>query len=144
MILRSGTSGYRFSGNFGSWILDVIRKALFFLVIYSLSGCLKDTSFDAFPLNSSDIPNSGKILYGRKIYLRTCIKCHRPLDLRKYSDDEWRAIIHKKLSKDPLLLTEEETDSILYFLTYGNSGGGGLYPGKGVRESIALEPELEQ
>lgn len=110
------------------------------LVIYSLIGCQIDTSSEFIPLyNTVNLPDSNKIIYGRKVYLKTCIKCHRPMNLRQYSDDQWRAIIKKKLSDDPLLMTDKEKESILYFLTYGNSSGGGLVGG-----SIVLEPELEQ
>jgi hypothetical protein len=73
------------------------------------------------------IPDSGKIRRGRGLYLKICTKCHRPSNIRSYSRQEWETTMGKMHEKDPLMMTGEESDAILYFLNYG-SGGSRSFP----------------
>ena len=94
-------------------------------MICLLGGCLEgihETTPDDF------IPDGNKIRQGRRLFQKVCIKCHQPRNIRQYNDQEWEKIIAKKLKKDPLMMSPTETKSILYFLTYGNSGTAGFSP----------------
>jgi len=123
-------------------ILEVamVRKGFFFLLSCFLVGCLQNAS----QVNTSQfIPDGNKIRRGRKLYQKICIKCHYPKDIREYSGDEWKQIIAKKLEKDPLMMTEQEAEYVLYFLIFGSGGGATVFSGKRPGEPFASEKTLD-
>lgn len=103
----------------------IFRKVFLLLMVCLLGGCLESVS-QASP--EDFIPDNNRLRQGRKLYQTICIKCHPPRNIRQYSDKEWKKIIGKKLIKDPLMMTSRQAKSIIYFLTYGNSGIDGFRP----------------
>lgn len=119
---------------------EMVKKGFFFLLSCFLIGCLQSSS----ELNTSQfIPNGNKIRRGRKLYQKVCIRCHYPKDIREYSGDEWKQIIAKKLKKDPLMMTEQEAEYLLYFLTFGSGDAASVFSGKRPGEPFALEQTLD-
>jgi hypothetical protein len=105
-------------------------------MICFLGGCMGNVS----EINPEEIfPDNERLRYGRKLYRTICIKCHRPHDFSQHTDEEWRTIITKKLEKDPLMMSAEETDIIIYFLVYGNSGIPAFVPPDKSNKSFASE-----
>ncbi len=110
------------------------------LTVCFLGGCLDSVS----QITPEDyIPDNNKIRQGRRLFQTICIKCHPPRNIRQYTDKEWKKIIAKKLKKDPLMMNARQTESIIYFLTYGNSGTDGFFAGGPPGGFFTQEPASE-
>ncbi len=124
------------------WLRNVLKIAPLLLVF--CSGCVEIQS-PAVAINPADfIPDGKRIRHGRRLFQTICIKCHRPKDIRVYTDKEWEDIIGKKLKKDPLMMTRKETKDIVYFLVYGNSGSSGFFPGGTPVRPVIPQQTLKQ
>jgi hypothetical protein len=120
--------------------IEMLRGGFFLLMSCFLIGCLKSSS----ELDRSQIiPSGNKIRRGRRLYQKICIKCHYPKDIRERNGEEWKKIIAKKIKKDPLMMTEQQTEYILYFLTYGSGGATSIFSAAGPGEPFAMEQTLD-
>ncbi len=125
MCLKPKTSCYRPACLKEYLTLGILKKVLLLLMVCLLGGCVESVSQTS---PEDFIPDNKRLRQGRKLFQTICIKCHPPRNIRQYSDKEWKKIIGKKLKKDPLMMTSRQASSLIYFLTYGNSGIDGFRP----------------
>lgn len=140
MCLKPKTSCYRLACLKKYLTLGILRKILLLLMTCLLGGCLENVSQTS---PEDFIPDNNRLRQGRKLYQKICIKCHPPRNIRQYSDKEWKKIIGKKIKKDPLMMSPRQAESIIYFLTYGNSGMDGFRIGGMPYAPFTMNPAAE-